>query len=450
MGFNRFRVFVLIRVIVLFLTVATFVYLIFFDEKYVTTVVTGFIIIFEIFELFQFIESTNKKLKRFFDAIKYNDFNMSFTHDNKLGKTFKELNLAFKDVVDAILNERQKREEYYQQLNVVVENIGTGIISIDDEGEIGLINRAALRMLGLQNLRNVADLNIKSPAIAKTLDEMQATHRAIFKNNNGQELAILETLYKLGGKSFRLFAFQDIKAELQAKELEAWQNLTKVLRHEIMNSVAPISSLTSTLNQILDEDLIKNDDQNMLSDESLEDLNEGLSTISKRSQGLIEFVNAYRDYTSLPTPSKARVNINLLLKNTVGLVKSEFEAANIQLSFKAPKDELFHSIDEQLIEMVLINLIKNARESFTSSNNNHVIIEASKTNSNIIISIIDNGTGITEEAKEKIFMPFYSTKQRGSGIGLSLSSQIMQMHNGEIQLVSEIGKGSTFKLIFYP
>lgn len=432
------------------MTVATFVYLIFFDEKYVTTAVTGLIIIFEIFELFQFIESTNKKLKRFFDAIKYNDFNMSFTHDNKLGKTFKELNLAFKDVVDAILNERQKREEYYQQLNVVVENIGTGIISIDDEGEIGLINRAALKMLGLQNLRNVTDLHIKSPLIAKTLEEMQATQRAIVKNNNGQELAILETLYKLGGKSFRLFAFQDIKAELQAKELEAWQNLTKVLRHEIMNSVAPISSLTSTLNQLLEEDLIKENEKNILSDESLEDLSEGLSTISKRSQGLIDFVNAYRDYTSLPTPSKQETSINLLIKNTISLVQSEFEAANIKLSLNIPSVELYHLIDGQLIEMVLINLIKNARESFNSDKNSLVKVEAGKNNKTVFITISDNGTGITEEAKEKIFMPFYSTKQRGSGIGLSLSSQIMQMHNGEIQLDTEIGKGSTFKLIFYP
>ena len=132
MGFNRFRIFVLIRVIVLFVTVAVFVYLLFFDQKYVTTVVTGFLIIFEVFELFNYIESTNKKLTRFFDAIKYNDFNMSFTHDNKLGKTFKALNLAFKDVIDAILEERKKSEQSFQQLRVVVENIGTGIIAINE------------------------------------------------------------------------------------------------------------------------------------------------------------------------------------------------------------------------------------------------------------------------------------------------------------------------------
>ncbi len=449
MGFNRFRLYVLLRVVILFLTVATFVYLIFFDQKYVTTVVTGFLIIFEVFELFNYIESTNKKLRRFFDAIKYNDFNMGFTHDNKLGRTFRELNMAFKDVIDAILAERQKREEFFQQLNVVVENIGTGIISIDSNGRVGLINKAALRMLGLENLRNVADLNIKSPALAEILENMEKTQRAIFKNKNGQELAILETLYKLGNESYRLFAFQDIKAELQAKELEAWQNLTKVLRHEIMNSIAPISSLTSTLNQVLEEDLEKENGHHILSDESLDDLTEGLSTISGRSQGLIDFVNAYRDYTNLPTPSKTKADLKELLKTTINLVKSEFEDTGVSLQYVEPKTTIKLDIDTQLIEMVLINLIKNAREATENASNPSVKIELTKLNETVFIKITDNGMGITEEARDKIFMPFFSTKKRGSGIGLSLSSQIMQMHNGEILLDSTLGKGSTFSLVFY-
>jgi signal transduction histidine kinase len=153
---------------------------------------------------------------------------------------------------------------------------------------------------------------------------------------------------------------------------------------------------------------------------------------------------------SLPASVTIVPTCSRLVRNTVRLVKSEFEAANIQLTFKTTKKELYHSIDEQLIEMVLINLIKNAREAFNSSENKLVIIEAGEKDRAIFISITDNGTGVTDEAKEKIFMPFYSTKQRGSGIGLSHSSQIMQMHNSEILLDSEMGKGSTFKLIFYP
>ncbi len=449
MGFNRFRIFVLIRVIVLFLTVAAFVYLIFFDRKYVTTVVTGFLIFFEVFELFNYIESTNKKLKRFFDAIKYNDFNMGFTHDNKLGKTFKELNMAFKDVVDAILAERKKREQFFQQLNVVVENIGTGIISIDESGKVTLINRAALGLLGLENLRKVEDLNTKSPALAKVLSKLEGSqHRETYKNEKGQELAIKETRYKLGNDSFRLLAFQDIKEELQAKELEAWQNLTKVLRHEIMNSIAPISSLTSTLSDILREDLVQENGVNQVDDESLEDLIEGLSTISGRSQGLIDFVNAYRDYTSLPTPDKQPMEVNAITQEAIFLLKRDFEENDVALTYSPAKISLNITLDQQLIQQVLINLIKNAREAVQSKPDGKVEVITTKKNAHIIVRISDNGPGITDEAREKIFMPFFSTKNRGSGIGLSLSKQIMQMHGGEILLETELGKGSIFSLVF--
>lgn len=446
MGFNRFRLFVLIRVIILFLTVAAFVYLIFFDEKYVTTVVTGCLIIFEVFELFNYIESTNKKLRRFFDAIKYNDFNMSFTHDNKLGKTFKELNIAFKEVIDAILLERQKREEFFQELQVVVENIASGIISIDHNGEIKLINNSAFDLLGITKHRHSNQLNINTKEIAGLINQLSGNARATYKTHDGRELAVFETKYKLGEGSYRLFALQDIKAELQARELEAWQNLTKVLRHEIMNSIAPISSLTSTLTEIIAEDIDKQEDKNVISHESLEDIEEGLKTISGRSDGLINFINAYRDYTNLPEPNRVDTAINQVVQNTVNLLKTDFEED--QLIVKMPKADQNLMLDEQLIEQVLINLIKNAREATENQPNGLVTVEVKVNNLKTSVVIQDNGPGIVAEAQEKIFMPFYSTKNRGSGIGLSLSKQIMQLHDGDILLESEIGKGSKFELIF--
>lgn len=449
MGFNRFRIFVLIRVTVLFVTVATFVYLLFFDQKYVTTVVTGFLIIFEVFELFNYIESTNKKLARFFDAIKYNDFNMSFTHDNKLGKTFKALNLAFKDVIDAILEERKKSEQSFQQLRVVVENIGTGIIAINETGEVKLINRSALHLLQLESLRSLDDLRQKAPNFHFTITHLNSSKRAAYKNEKGQELVILETMYKLGGELYRLIALQDIKAELQAKELEAWQNLTKVLRHEIMNSIAPISSLTSTLSEVLKEDVIKKNGLNTIEDESLEDLTEGLSTISSRSEGLINFVNAYRDYTNLPEPDKRPTDVKSLVQNTTALLKNDFLKSNVALEVIHAETPIQLNIDYQLIEQVLINILKNALEVVENKENAKVKLETSVHGELVTVSISDNGAGITPEATEKIFMPFFSTKNRGSGIGLSLSKQIMQLHGGDIQLETELGKGATFRMVFH-
>ena len=446
MGFNRFRLFVLLRVIVLFLTVTIFVYLLFFDEKYVTTVVTGFVILFEVYELFNYIESTNKKLRRFFDAIKYNDFNMSFTHDNKLGKTFKELNLSFKEVIDAILLERQKREEFFQELQVIVENIASGIISIDPNGQIKLINKSALKLLGIEHSKHSLQLNVTLPALHDILHAVGNANRTSYQSKDGKELAIIRTIYKLGNEQYQLLALQDIKAELQAKELEAWQNLTKVLRHEIMNSIAPISSLTSTLQQVIKEDIHRDGELNTLNRESLEDLEEGLSTISGRSDGLINFINAYRDYTNLPEINLQKVDLNTIALGAVNLMKNEFGYHQLQLNTLGAEAQI--KIDPQLIEQVLINLIKNAKEAIQQLDDGEVKVTINQANGQLTIDITDNGTGITEEAKQKIFMPFYSTKNRGSGIGLSLSKQIMQLHGGDIRLQSEIGKGSTFTLVF--
>ena len=374
---------------------------------------------------------------------------MSFTHDNKLGKTFKALNLAFKDVIDAILEERKKSEQSFQQLRVVVENIGTGIIAINETGEVKLINRSALHLLQLESLRSLDDLRQKAPNFHFTITHLNSSKRAAYKNEKGQELVILETMYKLGGELYRLIALQDIKAELQAKELEAWQNLTKVLRHEIMNSIAPISSLTSTLSEVLKEDVIKKNGLNTIEDESLEDLTEGLSTISSRSEGLINFVNAYRDYTNLPEPDKRPTDVKSLVQNTTALLKNDFIKANVALEIIYAETSIQLNIDYQLIEQVLINILKNALEVVENKENAKVKLETSVHGELVTVSISDNGAGITPEATEKIFMPFFSTKNRGSGIGLSLSKQIMQLHGGDIQLETELGKGATFKMVFH-
>jgi nitrogen fixation/metabolism regulation signal transduction histidine kinase len=446
MGFNRFRLFVLLRVLMLFITIAAFVYLIYFDQKYVTTTVMGLLIVFEVMELFQYIESTNKKLRRFFDAIKYNDFNMSFSHDNKLGKTFKELNTAFKEVIDAILLERQKREEFFQELQVVVENIASGIISINTQGEIKLINNAAFKLLDIKSSKHSLRLNIDLPVVKEIIQAVGERNRASFTTEAGKELTVMRTIYKLGNESYQLLALQDIKAELEAKELEAWQNLTKVLRHEIMNSIAPISSLTSTLQEVIKEDINRSEQVNTISQESLEDLEEGLSTISGRSDGLINFINAYRDYTNLPEPVFEEVHVNELVLRTVQLMRAEVKDERIQFISSTKTTKVW--ADPQLIEQVLINLIKNALEATENRPKPLVEVIIKITNQRPSILISDNGTGMTDEAQQKIFMPFYSTKNRGSGIGLSLSKQIMQMHEGDILLETEIEKGTTIGIIF--
>ncbi len=301
-------------------------------------------------------------------------------------------------------------------------------------------------LLGIQRQRYSNQLNIKTKEIASLVEQLGGNPRGTYKTIDGRELAVFETKYKLGEGAYRLFYIQDIKAELQARELEAWQNLTKVLRHEIMNSIAPISSLTSTLTQIIGEDIEKQAVHNIISHESLEDIEEGLRTISGRSDGLINFINAYRDYTNLPDPNRLDTSINPVVQRTVNLMKGDFKED--QLVIKLPKTPQHLMLDEQLIEQVLINLIKNAKEAIEGKENGLVQIELKVINQRTSVVIEDNGPGIIAEAQQKIFMPFYSTKNRGSGIGLSLSKQIMQLHDGDILVASKIGKGAKFMLVF--
>ena len=448
MGFNRFRLYVLLRVIILFITVTAFVYLIYFDQKYVTTVVIGLVIIFEVFELFQYIERTNRRLKRFFDAIKYNDFNTSFAEDNKLGSTFRELNTAFKDVVETIQKERQKREEFFQQLNTVVQHIGTGILSINKQGKVLLSNKAAAALLEVREIKSIRGLEQSYPNIPRILQQLATDQRARIKNQSGQELALLETKYRLGETDYQLIAIQNIHAEMQEKELEAWQNLTKVLRHEIMNSIAPISSLTATLEDVLKEEVQTKNDEHLLNSEGLEDLQEGLQTISKRSKGLIDFINAYRDYTDLPKPTFKKTDFLNTIHETLMLVKPDLESAEIAFKFIHPENPVFIGIDRQLIELVLINILKNALEAIRDRPIRKVELALEENKGKVFLKISDTGPGIAKEAMEKIFLPFYTTKKQGSGIGLSLSKQIIQMHQASISVETAPGKGSTFILSF--
>lgn len=222
-----------------------------------------------------------------------------------------------------------------------------------------------------------------------------------------------------------MVTLQNIQTELQKQELEAWQNLTRVLRHEIMNSITPISSLTSTIREILEEDLVKKESHNELRGEAVDDLREGLGTIENRSKGLIQFIDAYRDYTSLPQPKLKTTKLKDLLENVANLMKPEIKKSGIEFTLVCQSDYLTVEIDEEMISQVLINLLKNAFEALYQTENPKVELIGLFTGNSIIIQVTDNGPGIIPEAIQRIFVPFFSTKKTGSGIGLALSRQIM-------------------------
>jgi nitrogen fixation/metabolism regulation signal transduction histidine kinase len=446
MGFKDFRFGVLWRIIVISLTIAGVLYFSFIIEQFISAGIVFIIFIFLLVELFGYVTKTNRKLTRFLESIKYADFISGFSVDDKLGSSFQQLNTAFNEVMDAFRKERSEKEEHLQYLNTVVEHVSTGLLAYNEIGEVELINATAKKYLQSPQIHNIEELIDNNSRLYKALFDLQSGKSVLFRSDEDVQLAIHATIIRLKGSQVKLIALQNIQPELQKKELEAWQNLTKVLRHEIMNSITPISSLTSTLKVILMEDLKQKGDIYTIDAPGVDDLQEGLNTIENRTKGLINFINAYRDYTNIPQPKLQDIKLSELLDHVSQLMKVELRKNNI--SFKCTSDNITLSIDPDLIEMVLINLVKNGIEASVSNESPIVSVIGLATENSVSISISDNGDGIIPEAIDKIFIPFFSTKKTGSGIGLSLSRQIMQLHQGTLTVKSSVGKGSTFVMRF--
>ncbi|WP_350104009.1 ATP-binding protein [Fulvivirga sp.] len=431
------------------LTMSVVVYTGFHPEMIVTTVIFAIAVILQLTELYRFISKTNRSLTRFLESVKYSDFASGFTADNKLGKSFKDLNIAFNQVLEAFRKARSEKEEHLLYLNTIVEHVSTGLISFDIDGNVELINATAKRFIKIETLRNIEELIETQSRLYKVLFDLPTGKSSLFRMEGDIQLSVTATEIILRGKKVKLVALQNIQPELQKKELEAWQNLTKVLRHEIMNSITPIASLTSTLKDVLIEDLKHIEGKYELPEEAVDDLQDGLDTIAGRSQGLIKFIDAYRDYTSIPLPVIKGILMEDLFDHISQLLKIEIRKSKIDFSYKIDPSEMMLYVDEELIEQVLINLIKNAIEALENTENPQIQLKAELNElNNPKITITDNGPGIVMEALEQVFIPFYTTKKTGSGIGLSLSRQIMQLHNGTLTVDSRLGEYTRFTLTF--
>ena len=448
LGFNEFPTRVTIRVIFLGLMMALFMYMITRPNMLFAGILTLVIIVIQLVEIFRFVSQTNRKLTRFLESVKYSDFISGFTADNKLGKSFRDLNVAFNEVLEAFRKARSEKEEHWQYLNSVVQQVRTGILSYDVDGNVQLINANAKRFMGISSIKNIKELIQINPRLYHAINSVDAGKSELYKSSNELYLTIQSTELRIRGIDVKLVTLQNIQTELQKQELEAWQNLTRVLRHEIMNSITPISSLTSTLREILDHDMERKNSHYELKEEGAEDLREGLSTIENRSKGLIKFIDAYREYTSLPKPKFTTVRLKDLIEKVAQLMKTELRKTNIDFHYSCSSEYLTIQADVEMIEQVLINLLKNAIEALNETENPRLELVGRYDEASIKIEVIDNGPGIIKEALEHIFVPFYTTKRTGSGIGLSLSRQIMQMHNGSLSVESEPDVRTVFTMKF--
>ena len=449
MAFNDFRFRVAFRVILVGVSMSLMVYMVSRPNMIFAAGLTGIIIILQLLELYRFSSQTNRKLTRFLESVKYSDFISGFNTDNRLGQSFRDLNVAFNEVLEAFRKTRTEKEEHWQYLNTVVQQVRTGIISYDTDGSVQLINTNAKRFLGVTStMKNMSELQERNPQLYDVITTTTPGKSSLYKEGTELQLTIQATEMRIRGNAVTLITLQNIQTELQKQELEAWQNLTRVLRHEIMNSITPISSLTSTLREILDYDLVKKENGYELKNEGAEDLREGLDTIESRSKGLIRFIDAYRESTSLPQPKIKTVRVTDLVDRVGQFMKTQIKKSTIEFNYSCESEFLTVQADEEMIEQVLINLVKNAIESLGNSSKGKIILRGETRDNSVIIEVIDNGPGIIKEALARIFVPFFTTKKSGSGIGLSLSRQIMQMHNGTLTVESEPDVRTAFSLKF--
>ena len=398
--------------------------------------------------LLRYAESSFKKVRQFLNNIKQDNF--ATVYPVKFdGTEVDDLHIEFNAILAKLREDQAEKEANYQYFRSVFQHLSIGLITFEEDGRIQILNTAAKRMLDIHQLANIAEIEKVNKELFIAINSLRTGGSELIKiaHPDGiMQLSVYVIELVLRDVKFKLVSLQNIQSELEEKEMEAWQNLVKVLTHEIMNSIAPISSLAATIRGDIQTYV---DKKTAIPAEDMEDYLMGINTIEKRSEGLTTFVSDFRSLAHIPMPKFTAIRIKNLFDQVEKLFESQLKADNITLVKAVSPTDLLLFADCSLIEQVMINLTQNAVHSVENKEEKLIRFNAFiDDNGKIILEVSDSGKGIEEEALSKIFIPFFTTKKRGSGIGLSLSKQIMRRHKGNIQVRSELGKGTTFKLIF--
>ncbi len=406
----------------------------------------GLFTVIAIVYFIRFLERQERDLTNFLLAIEQGDFSYASSipgRENKLRGVYERIMAVFKRL-------SSEKESNHHLLQTILEHISIAIVVFDEKQQVIVTNKATSELFGHRSFKYLYRLFDKYPELHQKVLEAVPGRSILYKHiKDGtlMNLSILSSAFQLNGVGYTIVSFQDIKNELEESQLDAWQKLIRVLTHEIMNSAIPISTLTSVIRKmLLDEKGVQLSTQSLTS-EIIEDVVGGLSTIENRSKGLVRFTEAYRSLTQVGKPELQPHNISDLLQDVETLLHPKLIEKKVSLTYKAePKAEVM--CDRQMIEQVLINLIKNAIEALEGTINPKISIQGKSDENIYIIEIEDNGPGIPDELIDQVFIPFFSTKDSGSGIGLSLCKQIMRAHAGRLELLSQEGVGTTFRLIF--
>ena len=440
MIFRNFTINVVFRILMLLAGIGLLMYTLIISKFYIRSFYLGVFVVTATIELIYYVSKTNRDIASFLKTILQNDF--TNTYYGKERQSFSFLYKTFNAIIEKFQMLGEARESEHQHLQMLVEHVQVGIISFNDIGHIHLINSAMKKLLSFKDIRNLSALEKLNPSLTYIFQTIQPGENKLHKTvieNKLLHLAIYASEFRIKENWFKLVSVQNIKAELEANEMEAWQKLIRVLTHEIMNSVSPITSLSDTLHKIVLARSVE-------LDPSLRDnLDQGLNAIKTRSQSLQNFTEAYKRLTRIPQPVLKQFTVSDWLTDLQRLFEQETSEKNI--TFKVSIDPGVKILgDSELLSQVIINLMRNAIEAVALCDSKNILWLVKQELNKVIIEVTDSGEAINPEIQDKIFIPFFTTKKDGSGIGLALSKQILQLHQAEVVVVSN-ASGTTFRIL---
>jgi two-component system, NtrC family, nitrogen regulation sensor histidine kinase NtrY len=452
MVFNRFAVSVVSRVMVLIITIFPALYLILrHGDRNIFFILFLLLsaIVIQVLLLIKYVTRTNRELSRFLLMLRNSDYTVKFT-DKKLERSFRELTEIMDKTVESLRDLRIEKEIQTHLLTLITSEIRTGILTVGSDGKIVVMNPSARSILGSNGAQTWGQLRLMNPAFVSETDSLGGEGRKFTEITSGKEVlkvSINVSTVPLASDTIRIITMEDIQSQVEGKESDAWLRLMKILMHEMMNSITPLTSLTETLAQILTEKAGYKK-LSELTAEDTDDIRFCLENIRKRKEHLQAFVGNYHRLSRLPRPEKSITGAFSLVNDVVCCMQTELDNAGIYVGIGGELQRMDLFVDASQIEQVLLNLLKNSIQAMRSSPVKQISIRGLEQSNYLVIEVADTGEGIPPEKINDIFIPFYSTKEEGSGIGLVLARQIMHAHQGSIRVKSEPGKGSSFFLWF--
>lgn len=449
MGFKRFSVVLIVRLIITGVAASATVWLFLQPGLHGLTLLSAALLVVLVGELWWYVSRTNREITRFLEAARHADYSQRFSFDN-VGAGFDELGNTFSEILEKMSAARSDREIELRRLRALIDHTPIPLLTIHGDDTITLQNNAARRMFGAAHVTKLKDLRQFGVSFFTAVDESVPGDRELvsFSVDGVEYKLILATTENIvAGDAIRLVSLQDIQSELDVTQADAWQDLVRVLTHEIMNSITPVRSLATTAAEVVEDIAAKTEPDSPIS-EDIEDLRDALSTLRKRSNNLMEFVNSYRQLTRLAPPEKKRMPIKALFESVAMITAAEWPDSKQILTFSVEPAGLDVYADQVLLEPVLLNLLRNAWQATLNTEDPKIAMRACfNSRGNVVIDVSDNGPGVPDDLTRKIFVPFFTTREQGSGVGLALARQVMTAHGGYIRLVQE-GAGARFTLTF--